>query len=386
MKILFTGFTSRTIGSDRNVYDYMCNVDVLRRTLELAGHEVDQRPVSITEKDVASRYDCALVGIAAMQGLSSRYKLSGLWTLAQFGERAGIFPSDGKNIYIFPGSVRTCLTGNHGVETPLDYMLGALQKDRNNVIEAEEGGLHDPENGYRDIWRETLEALPHDEKSPKSRWKVLIPTHSWGKARVYERHMGNTVTIWDPTNVAIPMQFHPDTLAPDGRLIDVHEALNASSRKREWILSSLQDQSGWLKKMNPKWPVVVIGNKRSARDGKGLDYVPEQELIENYYTKYWGHLAFGYPLGDGGWWRMRYIHAAMAGIVTIPGELDAMSMPPAYKHSRSLVETYSDERLQKIAAEQYLQLRESAWPTEQTVAVVDGFVRDLGEQHGKLAS
>src|SRR4051812_9149910 len=122
MKILFTGFTSRTIGSDRNQYDYTSNVFVLKRALELAGHTVEARAVSIEEDPcIDEDYDCAVVGIAACQGMSSRYKIGAMWALHKFGSRAGIFPSDGKNIYIFPGSVRTCLTGNHGARSPLEY-------------------------------------------------------------------------------------------------------------------------------------------------------------------------------------------------------------------------------------------------------------------------
>lgn len=375
MKILFTGFTSRTVGSDRNVYDYMSNVFVLQRALELAGHTVDARPVSLLEDPcVEEDYDCAVVGIAACQGLSSRFKLGAMWALHKFGDRAGIFPSDGKNIYVFPSSVRTCLTGDHFDKvqgraiTPLEYFLGDLQQEKNNVVDTEIG------HRMKAVWQDVLEQLPHTEVKPACRWPMLVPTHSWGNGAVYARHFGAKVTTWDPTNVAIPMQFGDRLDAYfDGRYLWARE----TTRERAWIVSSLQDQSGWLKKQGCKWPVVTIGNKRAARDGKGVDYVPEETLIKTYYRNYWGHLAFGYPLAEGGWWRMRYIHAALAGIVTCCDEADARRMPDAYRHSRAMLERWSDEKLAEIALNQHLQLMDSAWTSDQAVAAVDGFVQGL---------
>lgn len=375
MKILFTGFTSRTVGSDRNVYDYMSNVFVLERALQLAGHEVDTRQVSLFEDPcIDEDYDCAVVGIAACQGLSSRFKLGALWALHKFGDRAGIFPSDGKNIYVFPSSVKTCLTGDHfdGATKldPIDYFLGYLQREKNNVVDVELG------REMKDVWRATLEQLPHDDRNPRCRWPMLVPTHSWGNPSVYARHFGAQVTVWDPSNIAIPMQFDKQTLAPDGRFIDVHTALN-HERKREWVVSSLQDQSGWLKKQNCKWPVVTVGNKRKARQGEGVDYIPELQLIREYYLKYWGHLAFGYPLAEGGWWRMRYVHAGMAGIVTCCDENDARRMPDDYQHSRIMLERWSDAKLQEVAHNQWIQLVDSMWPSQKAVDAVDEFVTRL---------
>lgn len=385
MRVLFTGFTSRTIGSDRNVYDYMSNVFVLQRALTLAGHTVDVRPVSLeTDPCIEEEYDVAVVGIAACQGLSSRFKLGALWALHRFGDRAGIFPSDGKNIYVFPSSVRTCLAGEHRDKMqgnvaidPIDYFLGQLQQERNNILDVEVG------RQMKETWRQTLLDLPHTEVKPKCRWKMLVPTFTWGDPSVYARHFGADTTVWDPTNVAIPMQFADKELGPDGRFpwavctdtrVD-HESV--STRERGWVLSSLQDQSGWLKKQACKWPVVVVGNKRKARDGDGIDYVPERELIDTYYRKYWGHLAFGYPLADGGWWRMRYVHAAMAGIVTCCDPNDARKMPPDYQHSRVMLERWSDERLAEVAFQQNLQLRSSAATADESVTTVDAWVRSL---------
>ena len=375
MKILFTGFTSRTIGSDRNVYDYISNVFVLQRALELAGHEVDVRPVSLLEDPcIEEDYDCAIVGIAACQGLSSRFKLGALWTLHKFGKRAGIFPSDGKNIYVFPSSVKTCLTGQHwdGATQldPIDYFLGYLQREKNNTVDWQLG------REMKDVWRSVLERMPHSDVHPKCDWPMLVPTHSWGNASLYARHFGAVVMNWDPTNVAIPMQFNPLTLGLDGRLLGT-DTVPRQDRERAWVVSSLQDQGQWIKKQKCKWPVITIGNKRKARDGEGVDYIPEMTLIKEIYTKYWGHLAFGYPLADGGWWRMRYIHAAMAGIVTCTDENDARKMPESYQFTRTSLERFSDEKLREVAHNQWLELMDTAWPADRAIATVDTFVRTL---------
>ena len=373
MKILFTGFTSRTIGSDRNQYDYMSNVFVLEQALKLAGHQVDVRQVSLMEDvEIEKDYDCALVGIAACQGLSSRFKLGACWTLHKFGRRAGIFPSDGKNIAVFPSSVLTCLQGEHKLDgqkiDSIDYFLGDLQREKNNVVDTELG------HEMKDVWRDVLRQLPHRPGKPQCAWPMLVPTHPWGDVAIYGRHFGTTATGWDPTNVAIPMQFYIDELDADGRL---KLATQTPERSREWLLTSLQDQSNWLKKVKATWPVTVIGNKRAARNGLALEYVPEKQLIDEYYTKAWGHLAFGYPLAAGGWWRMRFIHAALAGCVTWTDDENAQRMPEAYRNSRVLLERWSDDRLAKTAADQWSQLKAASWSADQAVETVDRFVKGL---------
>ena len=201
---------------------------------------------------------------------------------------------------------------------------------------------------------------------------------------VYQRHFGGPVTCWDPTNVAIPMQFNalpgggPLSLeAPDGRLFNEGRGVADLPREKAWLVTSLQDQTPWIKKQQCKWPVIVVGNKRKAREGEGLDYIPEREVILNYYTKYWGHLAFGYPLAEGGWWRMRYVHAALAGIVTCCDENDARRMPEDYRHSRIMLERWSDDKLREVAHNQFIQLMDSAWSTDQAVNTVDAFVKGL---------
>lgn len=379
MRILFTGFTSRTVGSESNIYDYMSNVFVLEKALRLAGHDVDVRPVSLeTDPCVEEDYDAAVVGIAACQGLSSRYKLGACWALHRFGKRAGIFPSDGKNIAVFPSSVLTCISGNHFDKVqkrhldPVEYFLGDLQQERNNVVDQKLG--HQPE--LMDVWRAVLKQFPYSVTKPECAWNVLIPTHSWGSELVYRRHFGRPVTLWDPTNVAIPMQFPDGTLALDGRLVQCHTAL-ANERSRQWVVSSLQDQAAWIDKQRCKWPVLEVGNKRKARAGDGLEYMPEKDLIERVYTKNWGHLAFGYPLADGGWWRMRYVHAAMAGIVTCCDQNDARKMPGGYQFTRTQIEGMSDDSLARLAIRQWEELQAASWPAERAVETVDGFVKSL---------
>jgi hypothetical protein len=378
MKVLFTGFTSRTVGSERNTYDYMSNVFVLEHALKLAGHEVTTRPVSLLEDPcIEEDFDCAVVGVAACQGFSSRFKVGALWALHKFGSRAGIFPSDGKNVGVFPNSVRTCVTGQHGDRTPYEYFLyGQLAKESANTVDKELAAQ--PE--YEEILKATLLRLPHVEGKPQCDWRMLMPLHSWGNPAVYERVFGTQVTAWDPTHVAIPMQFtltsgHSELVPGDGRLPFASDPGNP--RKRAWVISSLQDQGPWLKKMKLTWPVEIVGNKRAVKKGEGLAYVPERQMIDTFYRNNWGHLAFGYPLADGGWWRMRYVHAALAGIVTCCDDADQIKMPDAYKFAKSQIERMTDDRLAALAQQQHFELMAASWPVDRAVETVDNFVRSL---------
>lgn len=373
MRILFTGFTSRAVGSDRNVYDYMCNVNVLAEALRQAGHQVDHRQVSIiTDPCPEDDYDVALVGVAAVNGLSSRFKLGGLHTLSRFGKRAGLFPSDGKNVAIFPASVQSVSrVGEHQCGPFPSYLLGEGMADRNNVIEHE--ALRQ-QGAAGETWlAEVIDGLPQTSKL-QCRWPALFPLHAWGRADVYGRAWGATASGWDPTNIAVPMQFGTGFDAHfDGR----YPWARDTTRKREWVLASLQDNSPWLKKMKCGWPVVSVGNKRAAKAGTGVEYVPEDEIIKEYYRCYAGTLAFGYPLGHGGWWRMRYVHAALAGCVTCCDENDARSMPASFQHSRIMLERWSNAKLAEVALQQHEDIKRTAWSVDRTVSAVNDFVAGL---------
>lgn len=345
MKILFTGFTSRTVGSDRNVYDYLSNVDVLRRALELAGHEVDARPVRLlTDADVEDQYDCALVGVAAANGLSSRYKLGACWALHQFGKRAAIFPSDGRNVGVFVNSCRTCLH--------VPRFLGEKMRERNNIIDHEIG------ENYAPVWTEVLSTLEGSRKPHP--WKMLVPVFSWGDPGRYSYAFGTFAAGWDPTNLAVPMQSWLQNLG------------FSHPRARQWVLATLQDNDRWVEKQGFKWPVKSVGNKR-----KGLDYIPEEQLVKDQYSTNWGMLAFGYPLAEGGWWRMRLVHAAMAGCVTCCDAKDASVIGGPYKKGRIHIEGMTEDELNDLAHAQRDYLFQQAWPAERSIEAVDKFVKGL---------
>lgn len=379
MKVLITGFTSRTIGSDRNVYDYVANVSLMVQAIRAAGHAVDIRALSLVDDvDPQDDYDVTLVGVAACQGLSSRYKLSGLWALHKFGKRAGIFPSDGQNVKVFPSSVLTCLSGNHHDNRdnnrkldPVDYMLGFLQRERNNVVDAKLGFE------MKDVWRDVLNRLPHSLTAPKCEWPVLVPTFPWGKSVVYQRHYGSPfATCWDPSPFALDHIRASvfNELGTDGRLLPLGE------RERQWVLAALQDNSKWLAKQRCAWPVLEIGNKRKAADGLGEAYIPETELFRQTYRENWGVLGFAYgaPLsGDGGWWRTRVIHAAMAGAVYVADKDDARCMPAPYDLSRALVERWSNDRLADQAGAQHEVLMQTLLSKDESASRVDTFLRSL---------
>lgn len=350
MRILFTGFTSRTVGG-RAVYDYLSNVDVLRRSLETLGHVVDQRRVSLTETDLTERYDVAFVGIAACNGLSSRFKLGALWTMSQFGSRAALFPSDGRNVGVFVNSVRTSIRN-------LDTFLGGKLGERNNVVEHEIGAA----SSWHPTWLDLLpRLLTGSERRGRHVWQMLVPTFSWGSAEPYARAFDAPVTVWDPTSLAWPMQFqHRDQMSA------------ITNRARTWVMPTLQDNDRWLDHNRGSWPVIQVGNKR-----KGEPYISEIELINTFYRQNWGTLAFGYPLAEGGWWRMRYVHAAIAGAVTCCDRGDGQVAGAPYRHSRPDIEGMTEPQLNTLAAQQWAWLFDRAKTREETLEVLRSFVSKL---------
>lgn len=353
MRILFTGFTSRTVGS-KSLYDYLSNVLVLRRALEAAGHEVDCRRVRLEGDDleIEQHYDAAMIGIAACNGFSSRYKLGALWTMNRFGRRAGIFPSDGRNIPMVMNSVAT------SIRNP-DTFLGYKMLDKNNIIDYQLGST--PQ--MRAIWNETLQRLRDGQHTSP----MLVATFPWGTTQPYATMFKTKVTQYDPTNLAWPLQ-----LESTERWAEIGE------RRRAWIAPSLGDQDSWLNKNLGEWHVIEVGNKRRD-DG----YVPELELLQRYRT-FEGVLAFGYPMmpAAAGWWRSRFMHAAIAGAVLCCDIKDRQAISTwavnnPYGASRPEVEALQGPELRALAARQYDFFFSSAWSAERAAQTVDTFVKGL---------
>lgn len=344
MKILMTGMTPRTIGSKKLLYSFMSNCSVIKTTLELAGHTVEQRAVSLEEKNVGDNYDVALVGLSVPQSLSSRYVFGALWTAEQFGIERVRFYVD-------------------------DWLL-------HQFISQLESGLREPEKRYyslpnrmdhelakskTDIW---VKWFTHLAKEP---YNLLLPCFTWSKPRHMLPRMEHvTPVIFDPT----PLAFVDSEILCGEKCEVKLQPAKPEDRARTWTLATLRDLTYWYEKQTFGWPVQLYGNKRLNQE-----VVTERQLLD-IYCKSWGVLGAPYAaVSSGCGWRVRYIHSAITESVLVVDPEEGRTAGPCYNLNRKALEKATTEQLADIAGRQRKHLIEKSWKMDELVSNMDAFIR-----------
>jgi hypothetical protein len=120
---------------------------------------------------------------------------------------------------------------------------------------------------------------------------LLIPLHSWGDHDWYLRK--NIVKDFI-------------RIDPSCKLLDWSVQ---TPKKRQWVCSSLTDQTEFVESLSPSWE-VIRQFKSTSQKGQGKDWgkIPEREVVSTLYSPSTGTLIpDGGRSNDGtGWWRPRY--------------------------------------------------------------------------------
>jgi hypothetical protein len=337
MRILMTGFTPRGVGSTKLLYEYMSNTAVIKKVLEMAGHEIDHRIVDVDEPDLPQKYDVAMVAVAVPQSLSSRYVYGALWAAEQFGvERTRLFVDDWL-LHQFQSQLESGLKNPEKRFYSLDnrHCFKAAQK-------------------YTDTWIKWFKFLS------RSRYNLLLPCFGgWARPRRLLPRLDNVQPIiFDPTPLA---WTDPEVF---WGVKDDHTKLQPkpmSERKREWVLAAMRDVSHWYKDQSFSWPVRQFGNKRQKHE-----IVTERELV----------IGAPYELvSGGGGWRARYIHAAYTNSILFLDPEEGKAAGEPYNLFRSIVEKSSNDELEAIALRQREHLLKNTWSLDELVSNLDTYVR-----------
>jgi hypothetical protein len=340
MKVLITGVTSRMIGSTRLRYDYLSNVSLIQKALEIAGHKVEVRKVDLDEKDVSKNYDVALVGLAHIYSLGAGYYPQATRVLHEFGERAALYCDD----WACVGLGETLKGVLRGWDRYLNWRKYAITKEQEVI-------MHD-----------TIAKIARgaDGSEGHCAWPMLLPMFSWGNIRQFMegnlQFEGQKLEGFDPTSLYIT----PGTNKVEPR-----------DRKLIWTLAVLQNHDQWLKKLNLRWPVLSMGNKR-----KGEQVLSEKDVVQHYANN-WGVLAPKYPKAGTGWWRVRYVHAADTGAIMLCDPQDGEQIGLSYEVTGAQVEAMKTKQLLELANSQHKDFFKHVLPPELIADQVSKFVENL---------
>ena len=350
MRILFTGFTPRGIGSDRLLYSYMSNIDVMKLALEKAGHEIDHRPVHVDETGLADRYDILMVAIAIPQSLSSRYLFGAMWAMEQFPVNRIRFTVD-------------------------DWLLHQMESQLTSGLKDPQTRLYRLDNRFdrelalekTDVWTKWFKFL-RDEQ-----YKLLLPAFPWARTEKLTPKLRCRGVIFDPSPAAFS---DPKSMCGSEYPVEI-PMVDPKDRERKWTLAAMRDVKPWLdtktKKQPFTWPLEQVGNKR-----QGQPVLEEVDLLTKVYPYRWGIVGAPYGAGvaAGGGWRARYIHAALThSILLLDAEEGMAAGLPYYLFSKK-VEDMSTDELQATAIKQATYLREKTWSMDQLVTNLDTFVKE----------
>jgi hypothetical protein len=343
MKVLMTGMSARSVGSERVRYDYTTLPQIYAAALRELGHEIDMR-VTVPGEHL-DQYDRALVLVNWISSLSTPHSAKVGVALAELGDRAVLYVDDWRS-----ATVGDDIYGHMVVEKGWLHHRSFRHNEYDRLTSTEQ-----------DVARASLSSLA----SPGCPWSVLVALYDWGS---HEFFIGK-----HPLSAPL-MHLDPTSITPAPELsTKVH-------RERAWSLATFQDPSRWVKHLSPTWRVVQHGGDKKLPGGGSIDkyklhpVVTEAELWRDYATLR-GMLTPPYATDGAGWWRARYVHALASGCIVHAPELDGVHMGPAFTNLIEDVERAEDYELDLLAERQREQTLERTWTRHKTMSALDVLVR-----------
>lgn len=335
MRILVTGTTLRITGEMRRkpMIRRAAVIEEVVRTLAI-GHKVDQRSVGIGEDLTA--YDAIWLGVTAPLSVVAPTAPGTFWALAHAVDKGipiVVAFDDWQIGQIFSGFRRV---GRYGVEKVIDFYAkhkivqrtyGPSFADdmRANAVMIEVM-CRDFDSGVSDLWQQAVLGL-----------KLF---DGWGDARrITEKWMVHSADVtamrFDPTPWYLPEFKNTPIEWP-------------AERQRRWVLAGLMDAHlNWAARQKVTWPVDSYGpGKRS------IEVLQGEAAVMQKYAESWGVLVPRYPHEGSGWFRPRWLTAAMAGAVVLCSKEDGAALGTPYQFTAPHIETASDEWLEITAAAQ----------------------------------
>ena len=292
MRILLTGMTRMQAGKELR-RKYNTSINALYHALTEAKHVVEWRPLEFNEKHLATRYDLVLLGLGTISEFSCIYLYHSV--LASRFDNVMYFVNDWKaNVTIkllmegdlFRDFVLRNNTGNRVDEATIMKMDGAIEKARTKMFDGK---------------------------------KLMGPFfEGWGnRAIITEGTPFQEVHEYDPS--AFYLSQWKNVTVPQ-------------ARKRQWVYGALADYSRWHTRLKSLWPILSFNKKT---------FIPEEELVREYYAKSVGMIMPRYKASGSGWWRARYCHAVLCKSIVYADEQEVQDLPDFWKPINEIEEMKS---------------------------------------------
>lgn len=337
MKILVTGCSLQQAGRP-TTQGYQTVMSMHVEALKDLGHDVTWRPVTINDED-AMEHDLIIMGLVPFLSIAGNYiyPILNLWHNAEkTGKRVILSVDD----WQYPRIADNCMTIARGIH----------RLTRETVFSGRPGWGWATGEGAP-----AVQALI--ERLLTSPWPdVIYPAFGWGKHCLLGLRLpaGRHIAL-DPTSYTRPYE-----------VTQVH----GDDRQRQWVLGALSDQSKWLSELQPGWQVMKAGRPRD-----GAPNLKEPQLVQEYASS-WGVLSPHYTkVAGSGWWRNRFVYAAMVGAVLYADQSEVEPLGEPYLKTLQEIEALTTTELEELGQAQAKTLRENVWPRERYHSELEKLVR-----------
>lgn len=324
-KLLLTGCGSLHTGAKLQV-EYAIPSDVIMATAQEAGWEVERR--SVLPGENLDHYDKVIVYLMTPNAFPARFVLGALWAL---GTRKDAI------IAVDDWQTRACVNGYRNALGRGLIWRPILQSVRRGW---EESLI--PEN--KKVIEEACEELNQRTLNRSAIWHAYVG----GDPLKLPFWRVNDIFTYDPTN------FYR------GRYIEqLGPTIAPESRDRTWVLASLLQKTDWLEKQALTWPVDAYGNRKLKQPR-----VSEVELLRVYQQR-WGVLSPGHGLPGSGWWRIRYMMAALTKSIVFGDKKEIEIFGPSFtRYTAAEIEQLSTAELEALGEEQARDYESRLWPLD----------------------
>jgi hypothetical protein len=349
MRVLMTGMTSIQIKPPEQRRTPIKKIDVpllIRDTLVAQGHEVDWRKVAVGES--LEQYDMLFLCWGGMLSLNSTPgALGAVWAAAQPNPQV-IFWDDWQ--------FKMGFSHMRSIVKHPDWLFKKMG----------DGYLYsaDPEEDVRrcqDVIVATCAELAAGTGKLPGDWTTgtrpdrlgLCPMYEWGDRTevVAELPCGpGRVTFIDPSHA---------TLRDACRVVT---ELGPVPRAERWALPSLSPQAEWVERVGPlRWDVAYFGSRKM-----GAPRLATEDDVVREIAGSRGILSPKYHHAGSGWWRSRFIYAAVTGAVLAgdPVEAGTGKLGPAYGVTPAEVEDMSPHERSDLREAQRAALYPRLWSRE----------------------
>lgn len=337
MKILMTGFTGVQANASSGQLGLISNLMSIQGALTDMGHEVEWRPV--TPGEDLDEYERCIVAINGCASWVSPFALGGLYVM---------------------GKRRDTVLTMDDWQAPKAFSSGS------------------PEKELAVVWNEKLNRLNHFDAIENPETRRCIDEAVTELCYIHYRKM--LIPSFANGNLELLSLGAPNAIAydPSSYMIERYEYAPLLEKSRAWVSAALAAKDSWFFKHSFSWPVEYYGIRKM-----GQPRITEAQLA-GVYSERWGVLSAPHPHAGSGWFRVRFLMAALAGCVVYCDKREANSIAPdAFWCDLHAIETMNDTELQVLAEMQKQSFMNSLHSKNQLQQMMQTHVVDSGSpEHG----